>query len=42
MIKYLEDLLYDLKQDESLENQKQKILALETAIDILKLRRNNK
>ena len=35
MIKYLEEILYDLKLNKAEKNLRQKILALETAIEIL-------
>ena len=35
MINYLKELLQDIKLDKEYENRKQKILALETAIEIL-------
>lgn len=42
MINYLKQLLSDIKKDIVIEKQKQKILALETAIEILeKLRRDD-
>lgn len=42
MINYLKQLLSDIKKDIVIEKQNQKILALETAIEILeKLRRDD-
>ena len=42
MLNYLKELLDDIKQDGIIEKQKQKILALETAIEILeKLRKGD-
>lgn len=44
MLKYLRELLEDIKQDNYIvyKNNKEKIIALESAIDILeKLRREN-
>ena len=35
MLKYLRELLEDIKQDVIIEKQDKKILALETAIEIL-------
>lgn len=35
MLKYLKELLEDIKQDLIIEKQDEKILALETAIEIL-------
>lgn len=42
MLKYLRELLKDIKQDIIIEKQDEKILALETAIEILeKIRRDD-
>lgn len=41
MLKYLRELLEDIKQDECILYKKEKIIALESAIEVLeKLRRN--
>ena len=42
MLNYLKELLQDIKLDKDYQNRKQKILSLETAIDILESLRNKK
>ena len=40
MIKYLKEILHDLKLNHAQKNVRQKILALETAIEILERLKN--
>ena len=42
MLNYLKELLQDIKLDKEYENRKQKILALESAIEIIEKIRSDK